>query len=81
MNKKKQRQIQAIKKSTISAIEERLIKALTSITTELGQDSKKLNKEIKKRSSQLAKKLSKKIKLASSAVEVKTEEEASPITA
>ncbi|MGY4385507.1 recombinational DNA repair ATPase RecF [Pedobacter sp. UYP24] len=80
MNKKKQKLKKAIKKSTISAIEDQLIKALISITTELGQHDKKLNKEIKKRSGQLAKKLSKKIKLANPAVEVKIEE-ISPVTA
>ena len=69
--KKSKRKIQdSLKKSALLAIEAQLVDALTAVTTELGQDSKKLKKEILKRSAQIAKKLSKKIKITSIPVEI-----------
>ncbi|RZK79010.1 MAG: hypothetical protein EOO92_10095 [Pedobacter sp.] len=65
MSKKKRKSNkQTGKKATITAIKQRLVTELTSIVIEFGQESKKLSKEIEKRSAQLAKKLSKKIKLS-----------------
>jgi phosphopantetheinyl transferase (holo-ACP synthase) len=63
MNKKKRKAIkEASKKAAIQEITKTVVDQLTVITAELGQDSKKINKEIEKRAAQLAKKLVKKLK-------------------
>jgi uncharacterized coiled-coil protein SlyX len=63
MNKKKRKAIkEASKKAAIQEITKTVVDQLTVITAELGQDSKKIKKEIEKRAAQLAKKLVKKLK-------------------
>jgi flagellar biosynthesis/type III secretory pathway protein FliH len=63
MNKKKRKAIkEASKKAAIQEITKTVVDQLNSITAELGQDSKKLKKEIEKRAAQLAKKIVKKLK-------------------
>lgn len=76
MKKNKRKIKHSIGKSAILAIEGQIVMALTAVTTELGQDSKKLKKEILKRSAQIAKKLSKKIKITLVPIEITEEEPA-----
>ena len=79
MNKKKRKAIkEATKKAAILEIKSAVIGQLTAITTELGQDSKKLKKEIEKRSAQLAKKLAKKLKAVKPVSKETTAEEVAP---
>jgi len=82
MNKKKRKAIkEATKKAAVLEIKNAVVEQLNTITTELGQDSKKLKKEIEKRAAQLAKKLAKKLKAVKPiAKEVAAEEAALPVT-
>jgi hypothetical protein len=66
--------VKSAQKTVRKNIQSSLVKELTILTGMLGQDSKKLIKEIEKGSKQLAKKLSNKIKIDNSAlVETETE--------
>ena len=79
MNKKKRKATKAaIKKTAVLEIKNALVSQLTAITIELGQDSKKLKKEIEKRSAQLAKKLAKKLKAVKPVSKETTAEEVAP---
>ena len=82
MNKKKRKANKAaVKKTAVLEIKNALVSQLTAITIELGQDSKKLKKEIEKRSAQLAKKLAKKLKAVKPAnKEVTAEQTTDPTT-
>ncbi|MBC7567431.1 MAG: hypothetical protein H7223_10770 [Pedobacter sp.] len=80
MNRKKLKAIkEASKKAAIQEITKTVVDGLNVITAELGQDSKKLRKEIEKRAAQLAKKLVKKLKSVKPVKEIAPEETA-PVT-
>ncbi|MFP5078801.1 hypothetical protein [Pedobacter sp. JCM 36344] len=79
MNKKKRKAFkEASKKSAIQEITKTVVDQLNVITVDLGQDSKKLKKEIEKRSAQLAKKLVKKLKIAKPIIKEVIIEELAP---
>lgn len=60
--------VKAARKTARKDIELRLITELKELAGKLGQDSKKLKKDIEKGSKQLAKKLSRKLKIDKSAI-------------
>ena len=69
MKKKKLKSlVESARKTVRNDIKRSLITELTSIAVKLGQDSKKLNKEIEKGSKELAKKLSKDIRIDKAAI-------------
>ncbi len=55
--------LKAARRTTKKSIESKVIADLTAFTAEIGQDSKKLNKQIKKGANLLAKKIANKIKI------------------
>jgi two-component sensor histidine kinase len=82
MNKKKRKAIkEASKKAAIQEITKTVVDQLTAITAELGQDSKKLKKEIEKRAAQLAKKIVKRLKAVKPAIDEVPAEETTPANA
>lgn len=79
MKKKKLRSlIKSARKTVKNDIQENLINGLKAITLQLGQDSKKLTKDIEKGARQLAKKLAKDIKIDKAAIIEVTELANSP---
>jgi two-component sensor histidine kinase len=81
MNKKKRKAKEASKKAAIQEITKTVVDQLNVITAELGQDSKKLKKEIEKRAAQLAKKIVKKLKAVKPATDEVAAEETAPANA
>jgi hypothetical protein len=74
MKKKKLKSlVKSARKTVRNDIKRSLITELTGIAVKLGQDSKKLNKEIEKGSKELAKKLAKDIKIDKAAIVEVTE--------
>ena len=81
MNKKKRKAIkEASKKAAVKEITKTVADQLTVITSELGQDSKKLKKEIEKRAAQFAKKLVKKLKSVKPIAKEASAQEITPVT-
>jgi uncharacterized coiled-coil protein SlyX len=81
MNKKKRKAIkEASKKAAVKEITKTVIDQLNVITAELGQDSKKIKKEVEKRAAQLAKKLVKKLKAVKPTSKEPATEESAPVS-
>lgn len=60
--------VKAARKTAKESIANKVVTDLNAFTAELGQDSKKLNKQIKKGANQLAKKIAKEINIDKAAL-------------